>query len=583
VSDWEVVPEASEWSIVEDDEGPPIWLDKDKFRAAKEREANKYKSSGGLSALPEDLRAMMPQDMDPGTAVSAPLLSMADRASFGLLRSGLRGATRINEATGTTGPTLASRSLKAIEDYRHQAPTVSQYTDIPAYFTAPARALAGGIERALPHVATLPGRVAKATVAAGGTNAVMSGAEAANRGATISEVGEEALHGGGTGMVLGAGLATPLSLAGMAARAILGSRGGQARRFLESKGAEVGPGTPGRGPVIDTMATRGTSDADIGLQAEVSAKRGLDMLNEEKRGALGAVGRKIGRVAKSPEAARLNDASGIVADMEAALDDIDISPQSEQSLRSAIEKVRKAQGEGFNPETDPYLLSEADINKLKRRLDRAGKTGLSTDEATSPIRRAANETRAIVNEGPFAEANAEYARESKRYQESRKLLGINERPKTPEESQAATSKVKNLITRRGQNTVTAGGQEDKLAQFESRHPDIADEFARPEILRKRADISFHLMPQKHGGLIDRTGSAIGGAAALEALSHLIGSGHISPGKMAAAAALGLTTQNINAINARLLYSPALEALRLEEPILGSVPQLQAARNSMEQR
>jgi len=186
----------------------------------------------------------------------------------------------------------------------------------------------------------------------------------------------------------------------------------------------------------------------------------------------------------------------------------------------------------------------------------------------------------MVDEGPYAEANADYARESRGYQKDRRLLGIAERNKAPEEPESAVNKVKHLITRRGQNTVTAGGQQDRLQRFENRHPDIGEEFIKPELLRKRADLAFHLLPQKHGGLIDRTGSTIGGAAVAEALMHAANSGHVDLSKVAATFGLGLTLQNMPAIQARLLYGPALAAQAAEPVLLNELPLLAAARNSL---
>jgi hypothetical protein len=234
--------------------------------------------------------------------------------------------------------------------------------------------------------------------------------------------------------------------------------------------------------------------------------------------------------------------SDIVQNMQAASEELDASPQSRAALKDAIEAIKKKQGESFNPDTDPYMLSEADVNKLKRGLSRAGNVGTSTDEKYRPAATAAAQARDIVDQGPFAEANAEYAKESKHYQKSRKLLGITERPRTPEETTAAVNKVKNMITRRGQNTVTAGGQQAAAEEFAQRHPDIEREFEKQQIMRAKADLNFNLLPPGHGGLIER------GAGAM--------------------------LHNAKPLAGRVLYNPAKMLLGLEPMFLEGVPQLQ---------
>ena len=226
-------------------------------------------------------------------------------------------------------------------------------------------------------------------------------------------------------------------------------------------------------------------------------------------------------------------------------------------------------------DTDNYKLSETELNKLRRRLDKVAKTGESTAGDLQPLKDAANMVRQLVDQGPYADVNKQFSDEFTRYQTARSQLGINPKPTKPGEAKGAVSTVKNLIGREGQNTITAGGQRQAFEDFKGNNPDIADEFARPEILRKRADISFHLLPQKHGGLIERTGSGIGGLATAEGIMHALGHGHFDLGNAAAAGALGLTLQNLPAIQARLLYRPAQTSLLAAQALLGDIPQLAA--------
>jgi len=507
-----------------------------------------------------------------GHAFAGPGLSMADTATFGGFGALLRAMA--NKSPSNFERQVGGNALRSMEDYRGEHPVVSRYTDLPGYFMKPAQAVAEtaagatdnalrlipGLEQTLPRSTQL----VKGMVSAGATNAVASGANAAFEGGDIPRAVRE-------GAQNGIALATPLgimaNLASGTGRAIQQSKGGQAREFLERHGVEVGPSSPGRGGPMESMVTQGTSDADIGHQAEVSAKTGLDMLNQEKRAVLGILGRRIGAIEEGGGGATLRDVSDIVRQMREATAELDTAPHARGALTDLLNSVTSKQGQHFTPDVDPYLLSETDVNKLRRQLDRYAKTGQSTDAALSPLKGAARETRGVVAEGPYAETNADYAAASKKYQESRRLLGINERPRTPEESQAAVNKVKNLITRRGQNTVTAGGQEERLAEFEQRHPEIAQELSRPEILRKRADISFHLLPT-HGGLLDRmTGGHHGLAAAFG-----LGAGGLT------GALPALTLTNLPAIQARLLYGPALTMQAAEPLLLNSIPQATEAGN-----
>lgn len=506
--------------------------------------------------------------------------SALDRATFGGLTGVMRLSDKINTATGRNP--LYAPALADIEQYRVEHPLVSGWTDAPAYFTGPtnkvvqgADAVVRAAESKLPAIVksamnAVPRQaaVARNLVTAGGAGATIGGANAL----TAGEPGAvpEAMAEGAQGA---AALSVPLSVGaaavGGAGRAITESRGGKARQYLESQGVEVSPTTPGRGGPMQSMVTTGTSDADIGAQGEASAKRGLGMLKEEKGAILGALGRRIGRVAETPQAAQMRDVTDVVTQMRDAVNELDTTPQARAAMGDLLQSVEAKQGAGFNPDTDNYLLSETDLNKLRRGLDRYAKTGTSTDASLGPLKSAAHETRSMVSEGPFADVNADYSKESKHYQASRRLLGINERPRTPDETQAAVNKVKNAIIRRGQNTVTAGGQEGNLAEFEARHPDIGQEFAKPEILRKRADISFHLLPQ-HGGLIDRMTGGHRHAAALLAGSIGGVTGIVPP----------LVMSNLPAIQARLLYGPALAAQAAEPMLLGEVPQI-AARMMLE--
>jgi hypothetical protein len=594
VSDWSVVPDSSaDWTVVRAPASPLI----DGKAHPSSRRAAAGMSPGPREYSDEELGI----DSGPQTVVTAnhpegelykfgpagPVHSMVDRYSLGAYGAALRLAKRIDEATGTQGGASA-QALSDIEGYRATHPDVAAFTDAPAYIGAPTSAVAHGMERALPEVAHPLARAAKATLASGGTGAVIGGTEATMAGGDLNDVERAAEAGGIGGLMGGAAVATPLSLTNMAARAVLGSRGGQARQFLQGHGVEVGPTTPGRGGPMDTMATKGTSDADIGIQESVSARKGLGMLREDNRGIRAGIGIAKNRVADTPEAATTQDVTDIVAKMNEAASKIGVNDSVATKLKNEIGRITEAQGVGFNPDTDNYLLSQTEINDLRAKLMNMGGVGKSTDAKLRPLADAAMALQAITSEGPYADVNQRFEAEYARHGRAREQIGLSPTPsKKPGYSKQEISTVKNLIGRAGQNIKTSGSQKPELDAFKAENPDIGEEFARPEILRKRADIGFSLLPKRHGGLTERLGSGIGGLATVEAITHALSSGHFDLKTAAAAGALGLTMQNLPALEARLLYGPAAATaglLQLEEPaILGAVPYLQAARNTMEKR
>lgn len=519
-------------------------------------------------------------DLDPSQVDTAP-----GRDILGRLNQGAAAVNSAGDRMFLGAPTAILRMAgdpggiaQGIDAYREANPALSRWTDAPAYLEGPANLIAKGVQRVLPRVAGRIANVARTGIASGLTAGTAGATESALRGDAPEDIGRNALTAAAVGHLVGTGLGGAGAALGRVGESVANSQGGKARALIEARGggATVGPRTAGSGGAFDKMVTQGTKDADIGLQGDVSAAKGLEMLNQHKRAALRGAGSKIGAVADSPAGQAQQDVSDLVMRIRDQADDLATAPEVTASLNDTLAKITKAQKAGFNPETDPYILSESGINKIKRRLDRAAKTGVSTDEKLRPGRSAADEARNMVNQGPFAGPNAEYADAAKDAQASRKLLGITERPKTKEESKAAVNTVKNLIVRRGQNTVTAGGQQQGLADFEAKHPDIGEELIKPSLLRARADLGVHVLPQLHGGLIDRLKGlgplGMGAALALPTMTH----GHGAGGALGAAA-LGLLLQNRNAINGRLLFPLSRLAPGAESGLQRLTPLLEEAR------
>ena len=501
-------------------------------------------------------------------------------ATFGLYGSALRHTAGVVPG--------ASEAVSAMDEYHSAFPHLSQVTDAPGYIAGAPGQVAHAVEGMIPQAATALGRVGRAGLASGISSAITGGAEAATGGASPKEALLHAGRAGLAGLGAGAGLGAVGETVSGAARAVINSRGGKARQFIEERGGTVSPGSV---DLKGDFVTDGTTDADIGQQASASARQGLHILNEQQQAERTSAGRRIGRTYNSQTAGQLRDVTDVVARMQDAAEDIGTAPETRAALLDEIKAITRKQGADFNGDTDNYFLTEGDLNRLKRSLDRFAKTGTSTHEKLVPLAQSANQVRSMVNEGPFAGPNAEYARVSRRHNFERRLLGLKENPTNADglvdveggdasgEARTVEDMLKNRITRKGQNTVTAGGQRDDLATLSRRRPEVAAELDKPELLRKRADISFSLLPKQHGGLIERGGSGLGALALLEAASHAVGHGHGGVAGALGGLAGGLALQNLPAIQARLLYGPALSALATEPLLLQDIPLLAAARGA----
>ena len=504
--------------------------------------------------------------------VAGAVNSFADRASFGLFGAAMKAASKL-------GVPSTGEAADSIEQYRGDNPNISQITDAPAYLVGPSKALATGLEAAVPQVASKLARAGRAGVIGGATSGVVAGSESAARGESPREALEDAGAGAAGGLAAGTALGGVGGLLTSAARAVIGSKGAQSRQLLESRGVNVGVRSAGDNGPLAGSPSRPT-DADIGQQAERSAATGLEMLRGKKRAEVSVPYREeVARVRSSGEAANLRDVRPIYSQLAKAYYD----PGTDPGVSQNIKRLMDLMDERYTRSDGSILMTEEHLNGLRRSLNRMSKSGVSADEKLMPLQDAANLAQKMTSIGPFQEANRAYAQGSHRFQRDRRLLGITERPRSPEETRQTVDTLKNRITRRGQNTVTAGGQRGGMDEFAERHPDIAAEFEKPELLRAKADLSFNLTPPHHGGMIERLGGAMGLGAAipLAAFAH-------SPGHAAGALLGGLALQNASPIAGRLLYNPA-RAIMAAEPLLTSdIPRLQsplldAARRAQQER
>jgi hypothetical protein len=200
--------------------------------------------------------------------------------------------------------------------------------------------------------------------------------------------------------------------------------------------------------------------------------------------------------------------------------------------------------------------------------------GKTTDAKLSPLKRAYENAKSLVDDGPYAEANRRYHEGLTDVSDSLDMVGLE---RTTSVDEPIKGNLSVALQRRGQNTVTAGADTERLDidAFKAKHPELANTVDAPEIIRKQGDLGFHVLPQRHGGLIDRTGSAIGGAALLEGLSHLASSGHVPGWGAVAAALLGLGVQNAKPLAGRVLYGPAQQAQIAAQMMLQGAPAIAA--------
>ena len=240
-----------------------------------------------------------------------------------------------------------------------------------------------------------------------------------------------------------------------------------------------------------------------------------------------------------------------------------------KGLLNMVESRRSVMSDGG----ELYLANEEWLNGLRRGLGTISGVGQTTSGRMAPLQRAFHEVKAVVDEGPYAEANRAYHRGMTDVDESLDMVGLR-RSHNPDEPIAGNLRVK--AQRLGQNTVTAGADRPGMAAFREKHPDIALELDRPELLRAKADLTFHVKPQ-HGGLIERLAAPAG----LAGMAGAAYAGHGAHGL--AALPLALAIQNASPIAGRFLYGPAQEAAALEPFLLQRTDLLQAARNAREDR
>lgn len=541
MSDWEVVPQAeSDWAVVQGGEpeegGPESFLSPETFKPSKGQ--RKFKNqTGPIEQVRETTRHEKTKyPTETADILAAPGLSMFDRLTLGGLTGTMRLSNQINQEAGKEP--VFQRPLEAIEGYRANSPTLSQYTDIGGYLTGGPRAIASGVERIIPQVANPAAQAARATVAAGASSALTAGAESATRGDDTGEFLRETGRGAAGGIAVGAPLSAASALMGAGARAVLGSKGAKAREYLESRN--------------QPLTAPDTSDAAIGAAAQRTDEAVKNRLQAYR-----------GEVATQPYLEALDAIPQSLADQPVNVTpiyrDLALAANDPTNLRVA-DKLNLL----VNMLGDRPLMTQQELNGLRQSLAGIAGVGETTAGKMAPLRRAYESVKALVDRGPYAEANRRFSGGIRDFDESLDMVGLRSTT-NPDEPIAGNLRV--ASQRQGQNTVTAGADTERLDidAFKAKHPELANVVDAPEILRNQGDLAFHAGPQGHGGLIERLTSSLPLPAVITAAA--LGHGW----KGAAAAAAMAAYANRNAIAGRVLYNPAQNAQIAAQMMLMGVP------------
>ena len=402
-------------------------------------------------------------------------------------------------------------------------------------------AAAGLVGRALPAAGSALGRIGTAIVEGGAGGLASGAATTAMQGGGAGEIAKNAGQDAMLGAAVGGGLSTVGEMLAGAARGIRNSKGGQARATIEKYGGNVGPLDSGSGiPELDGLKT--VTDADIGAQARASGKELLKandrLFDQEGRQPYLAARAAIDQGAGT----RMVDVTPLKNKMLEVAYDKSTDPGTKAWLLNQADIIEKFHGGPMGT----FVMSEKDVNGLKSMLQQSSNPGLAPGAGSirdAKIGTVAQMAKDIVDQGPYAEANANYAAAKERSGDFREAFGMARKPSANE--QIDERRIANALARRGQTTTTAGiqGGDQRLAQLEQAYPELQRTIAAPQIVKAKGDLQFGL--GHTGGLIDRMPS-----------KHLV---------------VDLARQNIPAIMGRFAYGPAGAVQGAGQAMSGAAP------------
>lgn len=443
------------------------------------------------------------------------------------------------ETLGKLGPFPAASMLPLVDKTNPRE--VSQLEDAHNFVKLMGGQVGGALGGAVTEGVPLVGRLM-----AGGAPSRILGSAITGAGAGLGATagtGEvsppELAKGAAMGGLISGGAATVGEMLAGAGRAVRNSKGGLARQLIEKHGGNVGPMNSGSGiPELDGLKT--VTDADIGAQARASGKQLLQandrLFDQEGRqpylAARAAIDQGPGQ--------RMIDVTPLKDKMLEVAYDKSTDPGTKSWLLNQADIIEKHH-------TGPMgmsVMSEKDVNGLKSMLQQSSNPGLAPGAGSirdAKIGSVADVAKAIVDQGPYAQANADYAAAKTRSGDFREGFGMARKPAANE--QVDERRIANALARRGQTTTTAGiqGGDQRLAQLEQAYPKLQRSIAAPQIVKAKGDLQFGL--GHTGGLIDRMPS-----------KHLV---------------VDLARQNIPALAGRFAYGPAGAAQGVGQALAGA--------------
>lgn len=440
-----------------------------------------------------------------------------------------------------------------------------------------AAGLLGLTERAVPALAkTALGRIAGQAAVGAGIGAGSGALEAVGAGGGVADAGQRALTGAELGALTGGGLQGVGEGGKTAFNAIRNSAGGKARELIEKYGGKAGLTSSGKGGAFEQeLKGLPATDEGIGEAAHESGKRIVaktDAIHERDVA-------EPYRTAKGPIDAGPGQRMADVDDVHQALMDVYRSPRLTVPQRESI----KAEIDSFEAKyTGPHgvrVMSEKDLNDYKTMLNGLSKAG-QAGERTLPqgmMSGAAKTVRDKVDQGPYAQLNKDYHEGMVEKSQLRQGLGLNAKESSNEMSDV--NRVRNVLARQGQNSVTAGATTSELEGIKQAYPELARDIELPSLLGAKGDLAFRIGNPVHGGLVNRikhegiTGLAGYGLGALAG-------GH---GPLATGLTVGTSLAHANAgpLAGRVLYGPAralslLGTLRDAPQLPGFIPEIEQA-------
>jgi hypothetical protein len=419
-----------------------------------------------------------------------------------------------NMISGAVAPE-ATRAAQATEDqFNAEHPLTANAAAGTGYLLpggAPVR-LAEGITagvRALGPRAIALGLGSRPVVGAA-TAALDSGAlraaEDVTQGAPIDaslakRAGQAALIGGGLGFAGGAIGASGSYLTDKLS-------GNPARALIQKYGGEVTAASPGRGgafeePLIAQGINKSGSvtDAGIGQTARAAAARVRGTLNEEAK----ALGRQHSQAVEQARGSGQLEGKYDVTDVyenlrKMAQDDV----RYPATARATIDREALGPLSQFRDEAGRVTMTADQVNGLRKKLDGLAKFETPTGVVRDPVMAdVAGQLRDVEAQTPFQPINERYAQGASELRQAHRALNVGNRMRTGKADDAAEKTITDLVTRRGQNTVTAGKYETpELAALAARRPSLQLPLDSAALLRARGRMQF-VGGGGHGGLIQQ--------------------------------------------------------------------------------